>query len=104
MKNHIWSDGRLLQTNKKWSALKQSQRTWIQEIIREEHDAYVKEYVRLPLEKRKIDVINRIYARIEERGIWIPYGEFRIHVNKVIDKLNRNSPIYATPATAGRKE
>ena len=98
MKNHVWSGGRLLQTNKKWSALKQSQRTWIHEITREEHAAYVEENGRLPMKKRKDVIVNRVYARIEERGIWIPYGEFCGHVNVMIDKLNRKSPLFIPPA------
>jgi len=41
MKNHIKQNGQLLQTNKKWSALKQSQKTWIQESTATEHAAYM---------------------------------------------------------------
>ena len=97
MKNHVWSDGRLLQTNKKWFALKQSQRMWIHGLTSEEHAAYVKSNGRLPMKKRKDELIDRIFARLDERGIWIPYREFRSHVAVMIDKLNHASPLFKPP-------
>jgi len=88
----------LLQTNKKWSALKQRQREWIHELARDEHAAYVKENERLPMKKHKDEIISRVYARIEERGVWIPYGEFHRHVAAAIDRRNRKSPLFTPPA------
>jgi len=94
IKNHIWQDGQLLQTNKKWSALKQSQRTWIQEMTAKEHTVFVEEHGKLPMKKKKEVVIDKVHDHINERGIWIPYGEFRSHVAKMIDRLNRKSPLF----------
>lgn len=97
MKNHIWQDGKLLQTNKKWSHLKERQRSWIHEITREEHAAYVAEHGRLPMKKRKEDVLDKVHERVVARDIWIPYGEFRAHVYKAIDRLNHKSPLFVPP-------
>ena len=98
MKNHVWSDGKLLQTNKKWSALKQSQRSWIQELTSAEHASYVERNGRLPMKKRKDEVIDTVYARLDERCVWIPYREFRGHVAAMIDRLNHKSPLFTPPA------
>jgi len=97
MKNHIKVDGKLLQTNKKWSHLKNSQRSWISEVTKEEHTTYVAEHGHLPMKKRKEDVLDRVHSRIVERGIWIPYREFRSHVSVYIDRLNHKSPLFTPP-------
>ena len=97
MKNHKWVGGKLLQTNKKWSALKQSQREWIQELTRREHDSYVEANQRLPMKKRKIEIIDAVYASLDGRGVWIPYHEFRSHVVAYINKLNHKSPLFVLP-------
>lgn len=97
MKNHIWQDGKLLQTNKKWSHLKQSQRAWICEITAVEHAAYIEEHSHLPMKKNKDMVANKVYALVKKREIWIPYGEFRSHVVKIIDRLNHKSPLFTPP-------
>lgn len=97
MKNHIRVDGRLLQTNKKWSALKQSQREWIHAALREEHVAFVERHGKLPVSRKKHEIYDRVYERIEARGIWVPFGEFKAHANKALDRLNRKSPLF-TPA------
>jgi hypothetical protein len=63
-----------------------------------EHEAYVEEHGKLPMKKSKINVLNKVHDHINERGIWIPYGEFHSHVSVMIDKLNRKNPIYYPPA------
>lgn len=98
MKNHVRVNGQLLQTNKKWSHLKNSQRQWIQETTAKEHAAYVSEHDRLPMKKRKEDVLDRVHDCVIERGIWIPYREFRSHVSVMIDRLNHKSPLFVPPA------
>ena len=96
MKNHVRVDGsgKLLQTNKKWSALKQSQRDWIYELLRIEHDAYVESNKRLPMKEQKDLIMDVVYAKVEERGIWIPFHEYNSHVSAFIDRLNRKSPLF----------
>ena len=38
----------------------------------------------------KLEIIDAVYDKIESKGIWIPYGEVEINLNKKIDKYNRN--------------
>jgi sortase (surface protein transpeptidase) len=75
MKNHAWVDGQLLQTNKKWSQLKERQKTWIYETAKKEYDRFVFERGKQPVHGAKKALIERIYDLIIERGIWIPFGE-----------------------------
>lgn len=94
MKNHIWQNEQLLQTNKKWSALKQSQRTWIHEVTAKKHSEHIEKYGKLPTKKQKEEVLDNVHEHITERNIWIPYNEFHLHVSVMIDKLNRKNPLY----------
>jgi hypothetical protein len=96
MKNHIMVNDRLLQTNKKWSHLKQRQRQWIHGITMEEHSAYVEEYGKLPLKSGKEAVLDKVYARINEREMWIPWDEFKAHAGKFIDRRNRKLSVVPT--------
>ena len=89
MKNHIRVDGRLLQTNKKWSNLKESQKAWISEVTGAEYDKYIAEHKASPRSGEKDVIIAAVYSKIEARGIWIPYGEAERAINKFIDRRNR---------------
>ena len=42
-KNHQMVNGKLLQTNKQWSALKEKQKEWITETARQAHSKAVQE-------------------------------------------------------------
>ena len=75
MKNHIRVDGRLLQTNKTWGHLKRKQQDWILRMAHEQYDIFVEERGKLPVEGSKKRLIEEIYAIIQGRDIWIPYGE-----------------------------
>jgi hypothetical protein len=101
MKNHEWRDGRLLQTNKRWSHLKQRQREWIHKAVKEEHAAFVKETGRLPTKGSKQDIVDRVYGRIGERGIWIPYGEAYRNIAKTIERLNKKAGAQSDEARQG---
>ena len=81
MKNHKIIGGRRLQTNKKWSQLKQSQQDWISRITYEEHAAYVEAHGKLPMKKNKQAVIDKVVDRIRERSIWILYHEAKLHIS-----------------------
>ena len=75
-KNHKMVDGRLLQTDKKYSNLKMAQKEKINRWINEEICRYYKETGILPRKDKEFQtVLNRLYERIENAGIWIPYGE-----------------------------
>ena len=94
MKNHKIIGGRLLQTNKKWSQLKQSQQDWISRITYEEHAAYVEANGKLPMKKNKQAVIDKVMDRIRERSIWMPHHEAEPHISNYIDRANRKSPLF----------
>ena len=69
MKNHEMVNGRLIQTNKRFSQLKQRQKLKI-------HEWLYEAYVDVELRKiKKYDVISVVHKKIEEAEIWIPYGE-----------------------------
>jgi len=104
MKNHVLQNGRLLQTNKKWGALKQSQRTWIQEMTAKEHTAYIEKHGKLPMKKQKKVVLDKVYDFINEKNIWIPYGEYYSHVSLMIDRLNRKNPLFTPPTKKSTQE
>jgi hypothetical protein len=95
-KNHVRVNGTLLQTNKKWSHLKQRQREWIYEITRSEHKKFVEENNRLPMKTGKKSLIAAIVARIDERGIWLPSYELESGIGKYIDRLNRKADLKVT--------
>jgi hypothetical protein len=101
MKNHEWRDGRLLQTNKRWSRLKQRQREWTHEAIKEEYAAFVKETGRLPTKGSKQEIVDKVYGRIGERGIWIPYGEAHENISKAVERLNRKASAQTDEAQQG---
>ena len=74
MKNHLRENGQLLQTNKKYSALKQKQKEQINQWLRAETEAYY-----LLHQRQSEDVVDNVYTLIERAGIWIPYGEVYAH-------------------------
>jgi len=92
-KNHVKVNGTLLQTNKKWSQLKQKQRDWIYEITREEHITFIEENKRLPMKTGKKKLIVIIEAKIDERSIWLPSHELEKGISKYIDRLNRRTSV-----------
>ena len=66
VKNHKLINGRLLQTNKKWSHLKQKQKNWICEITQKTHADYVLKYNKLPLKKKKEEILSKIENKVIE--------------------------------------
>ena len=75
MKNHIRVGGKLLQTNKTWVHLKRKQQEWIFRIARERYEAFIEKRGKLPVEGSKKQLIEEVYTIIQDREIWIPYGE-----------------------------
>ena len=92
-KNHVRVNGTLLQTNKKWSQLKQKQREWIYEITRKGHGKFLDENNMLPMKTGKKKLIADIVNKIDERGIWLPSYELERGIGKYIDRLNRKTPL-----------
>lgn len=94
MKNHIKTpDGRLLQTNKSWSSLKQSQKEKIIGWFKRELSNYYEKHGKYPMGHKSEEVVNAVYDRIEEADIWIPYGEvyreFNSRKTKMIHQLEK---------------
>ncbi|MDO4478687.1 MAG: hypothetical protein Q4B73_06600 [Lachnospiraceae bacterium] len=75
MKNHFEIDGQLLQTNKCWAELKESQKQKISNWLREETAEYYKLHQAYPIGRSAEDVVDNVYEKIREADIWIPYGE-----------------------------
>ena len=74
-KNHKMIDGRLLQTNKKYSQLKMKQKEKIAEwMFQATRDYYMKKCT-FPSDKHLEEVVDSVYEKIEDAEIWIPYGE-----------------------------
>ena len=89
MKNHIIVGSRLLQTNKKWGHLKQSQQIWIFDVTKEEFAAYIIANGHLPGKSGRQAILVKVHDRILEREIWLPYREFKMHVSKFIARAVR---------------
>lgn len=91
MKNHMRINGQLLQTNKKWSHLKEKQKAWIMETARQEYDCFVRERGKLPVHGSKQQLIEHIYEVIEAKGIWIPYDKIKRVLDAWIAYWNRQT-------------
>ena len=104
MKNHKYVNGQLLQTNKKWSHLKVKQRNWIYTITKQEYQKYILNHNKLPIKKKKHEIFDNVYEKVNKRNIWIPYYEFKIHVNKLIDKLNKETNIFENNTDINQSE
>jgi 8-oxo-dGTP diphosphatase len=74
-KNHIRINGKLRQTDKRFSQLKGSQKEKINEWL---YGEYRKTYDRVgkpPDARHNAVIVGAAYDKIEEAEIWIPFGE-----------------------------
>ncbi|MGG3523853.1 transposase [Bacillus pseudomycoides] len=84
MKNHIKVNGQIRQTNKKWSHLRQQQREHISNWLRWEYTKFVQVNHRRLKKYEHDEILSEVMDRIEEREIWIPYGEVkRYYLSKI---------------------
>src|SRR5699024_5131574 len=88
-KNHKMIDGKLLQTDKKYSHLKLKQKEKIAEWMYLETKAYYEKNYTFPGDKQIGDVISKVYDRITDADIWIPYGEVVKHYKKKRADINK---------------
>ena len=88
-KNHEMIDGKLLQTDKKYSHLKLRQKEKIAEWMYLETKAYYEKNYTFPGDKHIEEVIFKVYDRIVEADIWIPYGEVAKHYKKKWSDINK---------------
>jgi 8-oxo-dGTP diphosphatase len=88
-KNHKMIDGRLLQTDKKYSQLKIKQKEKIAEwMFQATRDYYIKKCT-FPNDKHLEEVVDSVYERIEDAEIWIPYGEVFKHYKSKRSDINK---------------
>ena len=85
-KNHKIVNGRLLQTDKPFSQLKQSQKEKIHEWLYLEYSKIYQANGISPDSRHNETILCAVYEKIEESQIWIPFGEvqkyFYRHKNK----------------------
>ncbi|PEB54562.1 transposase [Bacillus sp. AFS098217] len=87
MKNHTRRpNGQLIQTNKKWSHLKQKQREDISNWLREAYISKVKTNNRRLKPAEHEDVLEQVLTKIHEREIWIPEYEVERYYKEKINK------------------
>ena len=88
-KNHIKTDGRLIQTDKKFSALKERQKTKIAEWTYEGFRQCYTDSGRLPNKTVDEKILSYVFDKIEEAQIWIPAGEIHGYYRKRKKKLQK---------------
>lgn len=87
-KNHKMLDGKLLQTDKKYSNLKMKQKENINLWIGQEIRSYYKENGKMPRKEHEFQIVlDKLYDRIENADIWISYGE--IHKRFMGSRMGR---------------
>lgn len=98
MKNYIKVNGKLLQTNKSFSLLKNSQKEWIATELYKIYHNMMKERRttrKLPPNLRDT-VIKSLYEQIQNRQIWIPYSEVKKYAfsktTKIVKSFNKQFP------------
>ena len=89
MKNHKMVNGKLLQTNKKYSHLKQSQREKIYQWMYEAYLARYDELGRFPASDDHDEILSSVMSKIDEAQIWIPYDEVAQHYRSKIPALRK---------------
>ncbi|RCX12091.1 hypothetical protein DFR58_12441 [Anaerobacterium chartisolvens] len=89
-KNHEFVDGKLLQTNKKFSQLKEKQKALIAEWFFIECNSFYKNNNKFPSSKSDTEaILDLVYDRIQERDIWIPFGEIKHYFGKRKTKIEK---------------
>ena len=89
MKNHEWVDGQLLQTNKKYSHLKQAQKDKIHRWMYYAYKQFFLDHNRFPGQKDTDEILSFVMGRIDEAGIWIPYGEVAKHYREKMSDYHK---------------
>lgn len=89
MKNHEWVDGKLLQTDKKYSHLKQQQKERIYQWMYDAYKAAYKRSGNYPDDKEDDRIVSAVMDRIEDAEIWIPTGEVKKHFRSIKRNLHK---------------
>lgn len=91
MKNHEYINGKLLQTNKKYSQLKLKQKEKIHAWMYESYLNWYKKHGKFPDAKAAGEVLEPVMERIEAAEIWIPYGEVLKHYHSIVGNLKKRA-------------
>lgn len=98
MKNHIKVDGKILQTNKCFSQLKNTQKEWITATLYKLYHEKMKEKRttrKLRPNQRDI-VLSSLYEQIQSKDIWIPYDEVEKYAvsktTKIVNSFKKQFP------------
>jgi hypothetical protein len=94
MKNHIKVNGMLLQTNKRFSQLKNSQKDWI---ATELYNLYHNKMKEISTTKETPSWLSRYrYEQIQIREKWIPYDEVKKYAfsktTKIVKSFKKQFP------------
>ena len=89
MKNHEWIDGKLLQTNKKYSNLKQKQKDKIYEWMYAAFKDVFQQNGQFPGQKQDEVILDKVMDNIRAAEIWIPEYEVEKHYKGIKSKLNK---------------
>lgn len=74
-KNHQVIGGRLFQTDKPFSQLKQTQKEKINEWLYQEYRALYRQIGKIPDARHNATILFAVYEKIEAAEIWIPFEE-----------------------------
>ncbi len=74
-KNHQIVNGRLLQTDKRFSQLKQTQKEKINEWLYQEYAAMYRKIGKIPDARHNDKILFAVMEKIDGAQIWIPLGE-----------------------------
>jgi hypothetical protein len=89
LKDHINVNEKLLQTNKRFSQLKNKQKEWIAAELYNLYHNKMKERhtTRKLLPEHRDMIISSLYKQIQNREIWISYGEIEKYAFSKITKI-----------------
>ena len=90
LKNHIRVNGRLLQTNKKFSALKLRQKEWIASLLRSKTISLMLEHQRQLKRPESERILQETLIAIEHKGIWIPDCEVRRYYDSKVQQYYKS--------------
>lgn len=88
-KNHEMRNGKLIQTDKRFSQLKMKQKEKISIWLFEESITYYKENRKSPNKTQDTEILWKVYDKIQCAGIWIPFFELEKYYStkkKAIEK------------------
>ena len=82
-------NGRSYQVNKKWSELSQIQKRWILADAKYHYDKLTADTGQPITNRDKRKLLHKVFQRIRNKDIWIPFSEVGRVVSSRIRKWNR---------------